>query len=62
MKTMAEDKRCCGAGVCIINAAGECWCGQRWTGEAMCRAELEPPAGTATEAQRRTPGNEQAKQ
>ena len=29
------DKRCCGSGVCIINDAGECWCGQRWDGTKM---------------------------
>jgi len=29
------DKRCCGSGVCIINEAGECWCGQRWDGTKM---------------------------
>ena len=31
----APDKRCCGSGVCIINDAGECWCGQVWDGEKM---------------------------
>ena len=30
-----EDKRCCGRGVCIINAEGICWCGQRWDSEKM---------------------------
>ncbi len=29
------DMRCCGSGVCIINDAGECWCGQRWDGTKM---------------------------
>ena len=33
-----EDKRCCGRGVCIINAQGICWCGQRWDGEKMVAA------------------------
>ena len=33
---MSEDLRCCGTGTCIINAEGECWCGQRWDGEKMC--------------------------
>ena len=33
---MSEDLRCCGTGTCIINAEGECWCGQRWDGERMC--------------------------
>ena len=32
---MSEDLRCCGTGTCIINAEGECWCGQRWDGERM---------------------------
>jgi len=30
-----EDTRCCGTGTCIINADGECWCGQRWNGTQM---------------------------
>jgi hypothetical protein len=30
-----EDARCCGTGTCIINAEGECWCGQRWDGTQM---------------------------
>lgn len=33
---MNEDPRCCGSGTCIINADGQCWCGQRWDGEKMC--------------------------
>ena len=52
---MVDDDRCCGAGTCIINAEGVCWCGQQWDGEKMCfpdrgrasEAEgLEPPACT----------------
>jgi hypothetical protein len=39
MKT--EDPRCCGTGSCIINDAGECWCGQHWDGEKMCFPVLE---------------------
>ena len=31
-----KDERCCGSGTCIINAQGECWCGQKWDGEKMC--------------------------
>ncbi len=31
----APDNYCCGSGVCIINDAGECWCGQVWDGEKM---------------------------
>lgn len=36
-----EDKRCCGAGVCIINDQGECWCGQVWNGEKMVAPTLK---------------------
>jgi len=32
-----KDDRCCGSGTCIINAEGECWCGQKWDGEKMCQ-------------------------
>lgn len=38
----STDQRCCGSGVCIINADGECWCGQVWDGEKMA-----PPSLTA---------------
>jgi hypothetical protein len=37
----APDKRCCGSGVCIINDAGECWCGQVWDGERMTAPSLK---------------------
>ena len=33
---MSEEERCCGSGTCMINAAGVCWCGQRWDGDRMC--------------------------
>ena len=36
-----EDKRCCGRGVCIINAQGICWCGQKRDGERMISAKLD---------------------
>jgi hypothetical protein len=39
---MSNDPRCCGTGTCLINADGECWCGQRWDGEKMCHAPLAP--------------------
>jgi hypothetical protein len=39
----APDKRCCGSGVCIINDAGECWCGQVWDGEKMAAPSLKLP-------------------
>lgn len=35
---MLEDERCCGTGTCLINADGQCWCGQRWDGQKMCFA------------------------
>ncbi|WP_197712008.1 hypothetical protein [Polynucleobacter necessarius] len=38
MKTSGN--RCCGSGVCIINDAGECWCGQVWNGEQMVSPSL----------------------
>ncbi len=34
------DSRCCGSGVCIINDAGECWCGQKWDGKKMAHPPL----------------------
>jgi hypothetical protein len=36
----APDQRCCGSGVCIINSAGEYWCGQVWDGEKMTAPSL----------------------
>lgn len=36
-----SDSRCCGSGVCIINDAGECWCGQKWDGEKMSHVALD---------------------
>lgn len=35
---MVDDERCCGTGTCLINAEGQCWCGQRWDGQKMCFA------------------------
>jgi hypothetical protein len=40
------DKRCCGSGVCIINDAGECWCGQRWDGTKMSFVPLSSAPAT----------------
>ena len=37
----SADQRCCGSGVCIINEAGECWCGQVWDGEKMVHPPLK---------------------
>lgn len=48
------DKRCCGSGVCIINDAGECWCGQRWDGSKMSFVPLnmdsapQAPSGSSS--------------
>jgi hypothetical protein len=39
---MTDDLRCCGTGTCIINADGQCWCGQQWDGEKMCHPPLQP--------------------
>jgi len=34
------------SGVCIIDDAGQCWCGQVWDGEKMAAPALTiPPAG-----------------
>ena len=33
---LTEDVRCCGTDHCMINAEGQCWCGQQWDGEKMC--------------------------
>jgi hypothetical protein len=53
MKTL--DKRCCGSGVCIINDAGECWCGQVWDGEKMATPSLNLPV-KQTQAEKSDPG------
>ena len=42
---MDQDERCCGTGTCIINADGQCWCGQQWNGTAMCFPDA-PAAAT----------------
>jgi hypothetical protein len=44
---MTPDPRCCGTGTCIINADGECWCGQKWDGQKMAHAVLTPLAPLA---------------
>ena len=35
-----EDERCCGTGHCMINADGQCWCGQQWMAKKC--ANLSP--------------------
>ena len=40
---MVDDERCCGTGTCLINADGQCWCGQRWDGQKMCFSEPAAP-------------------
>jgi hypothetical protein len=47
---LSDDPRCCGTGTCLINADGECWCGQRWDGEKMCHAPLKPFTPAASPA------------
>ncbi len=53
---MNEDPRCCGSSMCIIDAEGRCWCGQRWDGEKMCPAEpaqrAEPTAPVENDTDR----------
>ncbi len=43
---MEDDARCCGTGHCMINAQGQCWCGQQWDGTKMCFA----PQGAVADA------------
>jgi hypothetical protein len=45
-----NDPRCCGSGTCIINAEGECWCGQKWDGEKMCQPYYVNEAGLRVNA------------
>ncbi|MEY4523011.1 MAG: hypothetical protein RIR27_87 [Pseudomonadota bacterium] len=51
----APDKRCCGSGVCIINEAGECWCGQVWDGEKMSAPPLMSANTQATDSESTDP-------
>ena len=46
-----EDERCCGTGHCMINAEGQCWCGQAWDGEKMCLPMLTAKVETKSEVQ-----------
>ncbi|MEB0136514.1 hypothetical protein QN362_14330 [Actimicrobium sp. CCC2.4] len=41
---MTNDPRCCGTDTCMINAEGQCWCGQQWDGEKMCHPTLDQSA------------------
>ncbi len=45
---MVDDERCCGTGTCLINAEGQCWCGQRWDGQKMCFSQPTDPQADAT--------------
>lgn len=50
---MQDDERCCGTGTCIIDPQGQCWCGQVWDGEKMCRPEpMAAPLAATTQAPR----------
>jgi hypothetical protein len=51
----APDKRCCGSGVCIINEAGECWCGQVWDGEKMSAPPLMSAKSQPTDPESANP-------
>ncbi|MDO8756075.1 MAG: hypothetical protein Q7J71_01450 [Polaromonas sp.] len=48
---MRNDSRCCGAGTCLINADGYCWCGQRWDGEKMYMPAPDLAQEAKTEAE-----------
>lgn len=50
----APDNRCCGSGVCIINDAGECWCGQVWDGEKMTAPALNLKVTKAADPENKT--------
>jgi hypothetical protein len=56
----STDQRCCGSGVCIINAHGECWCGQVWDGEKMAPPSLtaKAPASPKPDQRPAEPGSE----
>jgi hypothetical protein len=50
-----KDDRCCGSGTCIINAEGECWCGQKWDGEKMCQPYFVDESGVKINSDRSKP-------
>ncbi len=54
---MADDPRCCGTGVCIINPQGYCWCGQKWDGKKMSLPPLDklPANGKTAQASTEKP-------
>ena len=52
---MTNDPRCCGTETCLINAEGECWCGQQWDGEKMCFPTLKVPDNIVVTPQPDTP-------
>jgi len=55
------DKRCCGSGVCIINEAGECWCGQRWDGTKMSFVPLNSTSATESSRDSQAAAHDQTK-
>jgi len=38
---MTDEPRCCGSGVCIIDADGRCWCGQQWLNQPADQTPVE---------------------
>ncbi|MES2585932.1 MAG: hypothetical protein V4536_03330 [Pseudomonadota bacterium] len=58
----APDKRCCGSGVCIINEAGECWCGQVWDGKKMSAPSLLSAKSLSIDSTPETPGSSSEEQ
>jgi len=51
-----DDERCCGTGTCIIDPQGQCWCGQVWDGEKMCRPAAVATSSTSAQEQASEPG------
>lgn len=54
------DKRCCGSGVCIINADGECWCGQKWDGTKMSFVPLKTSSESTQTINKSSPCDQSA--
>ena len=50
-----EDERCCGTGHCMINADGQCWCGQQWDGEKMCMPKPKTRSDSKAESKNEAP-------
>jgi hypothetical protein len=60
MKT--PDNRCWGSGVCIINDAGECWCGQVWNGEKMVAPTLNHKVAPTPDSEQKSTQQNQSEE